>query len=142
VVKFYFNTTPQLFKRNRHTILGVYPEEKLVRKMTKDSQVLRRPPGLTIDAEAYDANAAGKVDWSIVFDVADGRRYWITVLEFDRHKKFIDRGQGPQWLIEFKYLRRDGDSDHPFNDDVYDPTVEPKTPQLAFNFGGIADGKS
>ena len=137
-VEFHFNTNPQFVKRNGVTILGLYANEKLARKMIKDYQVLRRPPGLTIDAEAYDANVAGKTDWSIVFDISDGRRYFITVPEFDRHKRFIDRGQGLQWLIEFKYLHRDGD-DGPFTSFgstcIAAKPDKPKAPQLTL-FGG------
>ncbi|MGA2367896.1 MAG: hypothetical protein ABSF74_04930 [Dehalococcoidia bacterium] len=137
MVKFHFNTKPQFIKRNRHTILGIYPKEKLARKMTKSHQVLRRPPGLTIDAEAYDANVVGKVDWTIIFDISDGRRFWIAVPEFDRYKRFIDRGQGPQLLIEFKYLHRDNElNDANITNPVNLPD-KPETPQLAFNFGGL-----
>jgi hypothetical protein len=129
-------------KRNRHTILGLYPEEKLARKMTKSYQVLRRPPGLTVDADAYDTNVAGKADWTVVFEISDGCRYWIPVPEFERNKKFIDRGQGLQYCIEFKYLHRDGQLDNAFNDNLLNRPAKPQSPQLAFNFGGIADGKS
>jgi hypothetical protein len=132
--EFHFNTKPQFVKRKGVTILGLYSTEKLARKMTKSNQVLRRPPGLTIDAEAYGTNVAGKADWYMVFDISDGRRYWITVPEFDLNKKLIDRGQGQQWVIEFRYLHRDDED----IDDLDIPVIggKSKSPQLSFSFGG------
>jgi len=136
-VEFHFNTKPQFVKRNNVTILGLYTEEKLARKMTKSYQVLRRPPGLTIDACAYDANVAGKDDWTIVFDISDSRRFWIPVTDFERYRKPIDRGQGQQYVIEFKYLHRDNELNDANITNPINPPDRPKTPQLAFNFGGL-----
>ena len=104
-----FNTKATLIKRNGRKILGLYPIEKLARKMTQAKHVLQRPPGLTIDAATYDQHLAVKDDWTIVFEIDDGRLYWISVPEFNQHKLWISRGRGPQWVIQFKYLHRDGE---------------------------------
>jgi hypothetical protein len=134
--EFKFTTKPEFVKRNGVTILGLYPDEGLVRKMIKSHHVLRRPPGLTIDASAYASHVEGKTDWTIVFDISDGRRFWITVPEFDRHRKWINRGQGEQHCIEFKYLHRGGDLGLPFNDNLPNQSAKRKGSQLQFNFEG------
>jgi len=105
----YFTTPVTFVKMGGRKILGLYPEEKLARKMTQAKHVLKRPPGLTIDAKAYDQHLADKDDWKIIFEIDDGRRYWITVPEFNEHKKWISRGRGDQYVSQFKYLHRDGD---------------------------------
>jgi hypothetical protein len=103
----YFITKPTFIKRNNRKILGLYPVEKLARKMTKSKHILQRPPGLTIDAETYDLHLSDKADWTIIFEIDDGSHYWITVPEFNLHKQWINRGQGSQYVIQFKYLHRD-----------------------------------
>ncbi len=136
----YFATNAILVKRNNHKILGLYPEEKLARKMTQAKHVLQRPPGLTIDAETYNQHLADKDDWRIIFEIDDGRGYWITVPEFNQRKRWINRGQGPQYVIEFKYLHHDGDTGPftPFGGTSSAmPPVKPKSPQLSL-FGGVA----
>ena len=129
-----FTTNPTFVKRDNRKILGLYPEEKLARKMTQAKHVLHRPPGLTIDAETYNLHLADKDDWRIIFEIDDGRRYWITVPEFNLHKQWISRGQGPQWVIQFKHLHRDDDSG-PFTSSCSGGTPfmadKPKAPQLS-----------
>ena len=129
-----FTTKPTFVKRNNRKILGLYHDEKLARKITQAKHILQRPPGLTIDAETYDLNLANKDGWTVIFEIDDGRRYWITVPEFDLHKQWINRGQGPQWVIEFKYLHRD-DNSGPFTPSGnISKTImpdKPKSPQLS-----------
>jgi len=103
----YFTTKPILIKRNNRKILGLYPEEKLVRKMVKAGHVVRIPePSFTIDAETYDREVSANLDWCIVFNVDDGRRYIISVPHFNQHKVFMNRGRGDQWRIPLKRLTR------------------------------------
>ena len=138
-----FTTKPQLIKRNGRKILGIYPQEKLARKITQVKHVVRVPqPSLTIDAVTYDRELANKLDWCIIFEIDDGRQYWITIPEFNQYKKFLDRGQGAQWRIEINRLHCDGDDAGRFTNTSYTNTPvkspeKPKTPQLGFNLGGI-----
>jgi len=106
-VSTYFTTSPQLIKRNRVTILGLYPEEKLVRKMVKAGHVVRIPePSFTIDAETYDREVSVNLEWRIIFCVDDGRRYLISVPDFNQYKSYMNRGRGDQWRIPLKRLTR------------------------------------
>jgi hypothetical protein len=135
-----FSTPATLVKRNRITILGLYTEEKLARKMTKSHHILQRPPGLTIDAEAYNQHLADKDDWTIIFEIDDGRRFWVTVPEFNLHKRWISRGQGDQYVIQFKYLHRDDDTSAAILSSGTGNPAQPDKPkylQLSL-FGGVA----
>ena len=129
-----FNTKPEFVRRQGRKILGPYPEEKLARKMVQAGHVIRIPePSYTIDAETYDHELASRLDWNIIFDIDDGRRYWIAVPEFNQRKVFLDRGRGPQWRIAIKYLHRDDDSG-PFTYSGTSnlmPPAKPKAPQLS-----------
>jgi len=136
-----FTTKPTIIKRNNRKILGLYPEEKLARKMTKANHVLRVPrPGLSIDAETYNLHLADKDDWRIIFEIDDGRRFWTNVPEFIQRKHYIDRGQGKQVVIDLVDLHRDDDSG-PFTPSGSTcnpmPPEKPKAPQLSL-FGGDA----
>jgi hypothetical protein len=136
----YFSTKPEFVRRQGRKILGLYPKEKLARKMTLSNHVLRRPPGLTIDAGAYNLHIANNLDWKVIFEIDDGRSYWITVPEFNQHKQWIDRGQGPQYVIQFKYLHRDGDNGSSIDYSSACPTInmeKPRSSQLSL-FGGKA----
>jgi hypothetical protein len=137
----YFNTNPILIKRQGRKILGLYPAEKLARKMTKASHVLRVPrPGLSIDAETYNLHLADKDDWHIIFEIDDGRRFWITVPEFNQRKHYIDRGQGKQVVIDLIDLHRDdddGSSCVSLKDATPAPVKSSKSQQLSL-FGGEA----
>jgi hypothetical protein len=133
-----FSTKPKFVRRQGRKILGFYPEEKLARKMTQANHILQRPPGLTIDAGAYDLHIASNLDWKVIFEIDDGRSYWITVPEFNQHKLWIDRGQGPQYVIQFKHLHRDGDSGSSIDYGSTNPPIKPDKPrssQLSL-FGG------
>ena len=133
-----FNTKPTLIKRSGRKILGLYPAEKLARKMTQANHVLHRPAGLTIDAGAYNLYIASNLDWKVVFEINDGRSYWISVPEFNQHKLWIDRGQGPQYVIQFKYLHLDGDSGASIDYGSACPPIKldkPRSSQLSL-FGG------
>ena len=139
MVEFHFNTKSQLIKRKGHTILGLYHAEKLARKMTQAKHVLRLPrAGLTIDAETYERELANKIDWRIIFEIDDGRRFSITVPEFNQRKHYIDRGQGKQVVIDLVDLHRDDDNG-PFTSsgciNNLMPPSKPKAPQLSL-FGG------
>jgi len=73
----------------------------------KAGHVVRIPePSFTIDAETYDREVSSNLDWCIVFDVDDGRRYIISVPHFNQHKVFMNRGRGDQWRIPLKRLTR------------------------------------
>jgi len=138
LTKSYFNTKPEFVRRQGRKILGLYLEEKLARKMTQTNHVLKRPPGLTIDAGAYDLHIASNLDWKVIFDIDDGRRYWITVPKFNQHKLWIDRGQGPQYVIQFKHLHREGDSGSSIDYGSANPPIKldkPRSSQLSL-FGG------
>ena len=138
LIKDNFTTKPTFVKRDNRKILGLYPKEKLARKMTQANHVLQRPHGLTTDAGAYDLYIANNLDWKVIFEIDDGRSYWITVPEFNQHKLWIDRGQGPQYVIQFKYLHRDGDSVSSIDYSSACPPIKldkPRSSQLSL-FGG------
>lgn len=139
MVKVNFITKPTLVKRNGVTILGLYPDEKLARKMTKANHVLRVPrAGLTIDAETYEKELSNKYDWSVIFEIDDGRHFCITVPEFNQRKHYIDRGQGKQVVVDLVDLHHDVDC-RPLttasNYNNFSQPAKPPSPQLCL-FGG------
>lgn len=107
--------------------------------MTKSTQTLRKPAGLTIDKTLYD-QLRGQADY-VYFEISDGRNYYIETALLDQIVTIINRGQGVQLAIRYKYLHHlnengnDEDDRHTY--DTLKSPYSPKTPQLAFNFGDL-----
>ena len=103
MVNFDFTTKCIKYKRNGVTVLSHYPELRLIRKMTKSEHILRRPLGLTIDANFYD-QLKSEADL-IYFEISDGRAYTITTALLDKTALVIDRaGRGRQYVAHLKDL--------------------------------------
>jgi len=71
--------------------------------MTRTDHILRRPLGLTVDANFYD-ELRSETDL-IYFEISDGRSYTITTALLDKTARVIDRaGRGRQYVAHFKDL--------------------------------------
>ena len=91
------------YKRCGYTVLSHYPELRAIRKMTRTDHILRRPLGLTVDADYYD-QLRSETDL-IYFEISDGRAYTITTALLDKTATVIDRaGRGRQYVAHFKDL--------------------------------------
>lgn len=82
------------------------------RKTIKGSlHLLRCPPAIAIDAEAYDIEIAPSHQRIEVYDMEAGRTYSASIETFDSLKGELDRGFGRQYFVTLNHWHVEGNGD-------------------------------
>ncbi len=106
------------------------------KKIKGSKHILKKPPAIAIDAEAFDREIASTCQKIEVYDSESNRLYTSTTENFNHHKGTIDRGFGKQYFLPFH--RWDSDTPEAPAKVTFPIDITPiVSPQMAFFINGM-----